>query len=265
MKYLEWKKHAMLMAANIFWLPSGVAQTDVLAAYQFKDAENAANALIDLTGHGYNLKASASGATWNVSDGYRLAAGYGDTAGYLNNKSLNKQKILCAVIRYSNLSQNHRGYLITAGGASGKVHVFAATTAALMTYDDDSQLTAEIVNFGGPGFVSSPYSTYSQPGRISYSGSEAKKSGVIGVNFSGNEMYLDGVKATLSNSSSGRTTYTDVGVGGKQGNTFGTSHSDKSGLNNAMHAGRRIQAAVFFSVELTAAQHSEISDMMLAL
>lgn len=54
-KYLEWKKHSILMAANRWFVPSGLSVDDVVCAYRFKGADSLNAALVDQTGMGFDL------------------------------------------------------------------------------------------------------------------------------------------------------------------------------------------------------------------
>lgn len=264
-EYFELKKRALLMGANVFWLPSGLGRDSVLAAYQFKGVSSEIFALQDISGGGKPLvkySQTYNNVTytpiWNSASGFTFAAVYGGLCGYLDSESLDKSGIKSAVICFSGVDQNNRAYLMTAGGASGKAQIYAATSAYIV---GDGY-----TNYAGPGFCSVAYSSYSVVGQMKYYGSTYKQSGVIGVNFETNQMYIDGTDVTsnLSSTPSGDT-YTDFNDGGLQGKTFGNSHTGKSALNNAVHAGKTIIAAAFFDVELSAAQHQEIATAMLAL
>lgn len=264
--YLELKRDAILRGANRFFLPSGLAADKCLAAYQFAGVSSESYALQDLSGNGRDLKKGSqtySGTTyaptWS-SSGFKFDAVYGGNSGYLNNGTLNTLSIVCAVVRYSGLTQNNRGPLITAGGASGKVQIYGATSAyAFDSYGEDGELiNAEYRNYVGPGFAASAQSG-TWAGTMYYSPTQ-KTAGVIGVNFTANKMYLDGALASTSSTPSGKTF---TGLSNKY--TFGTSHSSHSPLNNAVWAGRTIIAAAFFSVELSKDQHAEVAEAMLAI
>ena len=266
------KKKTMLSGSSVFWLPSGVGRNDVVGAYRFKGVSSEAFALQDLSTRRYNLikyKQTYSGTdhipTWSSANGFAFDAVYGGLSGYLDNPALDQSDIKSAVICFSGVTQNNRVILISAGGASGKVQIFAATSAQVITSISGDTVVSNYQNFGGPGFVSSAYASYTTVGKMKYSGNTQKASGVIGVNFDANKMYLDGVEASLNDTTAEFHTYTDIGDAGKQGYTFGNSHSGKPELNNAVFGGKVIIAAAFYSVELTAEQHAEASAMMLAL
>ena len=270
-QYLNWKKKAMLMAANTFWLPSGLSIENCIAAYQFKGASSETVARRDLTGNGYTMyvytetdDAQSTGdhaPTWSASSGFTFDAVYRGRSGFLNNNDLNQQNIKAAVVRYSGLTQNNRGYLLTAGGSAGTAFLYAATTVVYYTAYSEGSYTAQVQNYGGPGFVTSAYSSPTWVGTVGYT-TTSKNSGVVGANFATNKaLYIDGVKTTTTSSPSGKT-FTDVNTGENQGRTFGNSRRSYSDLGNATFAGKSIIAAAFFGVELTDAQHKEVADMM---
>ena len=268
------KKKSMLSGSNVFWLPSGVGRNDVVGAYRFKGVSSEAFALQDLSPRRYNLTKytqTYSGTdhtpTWSSANGFTFDAVYQGLSGYLDNSALDQSDIKSAVVCYSGLSQTNRGYLITAGGTSGKAFIFAATTAVSYTSISGDQYSGITVdNYTGPGYVTSAYSSFSWVGTMAYV-STAKTSGVIGANFdTGGGLYLDGSKVTTTSTEAGKT-FCDTGNVAKpnQGYTFGNSHTSNSTLANATFAGKVIIAAAFYGVELTDAQHLEVATAMLAL
>lgn len=272
MNYFELKKRALLSSTNVFWLPTGVPRDAVLAAYRFKGVSSEAFALQDLSSKRNGLikySQSYNGVTytptWDSASGFTFDTVYQGRSGYLDNPALDQSDIKAAVVCYTGLTQTNRGYLMTAGGASGRAFLFGASTVLTYgTIDEDGYQGVEVTDYGGPGYVTSPWASWTWVGTVAYT-TAAKTSGVVGANFGSNGgLYLDGTAAATSSTADGHA-FTDVGLGGNQGKTFGNSHSDKSDLNNAVHAGKTIIAAAFFGVELTADQHLEIATAMLAL
>ena len=273
MDFFTLKKSAMLMGSGIFWLPQGVARSDVIAAYRFKGVASESYARGDISGNNHTLTKGTQSyngvdytPSWSSTSGYTFAAVMGGNSGYLDNSALDTANIKCAIVCYTGMNQDNRGYLITAGGSSGLVQIFAATSAEEITAinDQTQEVVSDYVNYGGPGFVSSAWAQWSVVGQMAYSGSTPKQSGVIGVNFQSKKMYLDGVLADLAYTTAG-STYTDIGSGGHQGYTFGNSHTNKAELNGGIHAGKTIISAAFYSTELSADQHAQAAGMMLAL
>ena len=258
--YLRKKRDALLMASGQFWLPSGMSQANVLAAYIFKGVASESDALKDITGNGYNLTKSSQtyngntySPTWSASNSFTFSEVYQGLCGYLNNASLNTQDIKCMVVRFSDLSLDNRGYLITAGGSAGTAQLMAACT-----YSDENG-----IQFKGAGFASiwGVANAGTPRGHWDYADSVVT-SGVLGLNCgSSGALYKDGSLLTVTRSANANS-YFGTDTSAKQGYTFGNSHADISDLNNARHAGKKIQCAVFFSVALTTAQHKEVAERM---
>ena len=272
MNFFEMKKRALLAGANVFWLPTGIGRNHVLAAYQFKGVSSEAFALQDISGNAKPLvkysqeyNSVTHTPSWSSASGFTFDAVVGGYSGYLDNPALDSLDIKSAVVCYTGLTDTKSGYLITAGGASGTAFLFAATTALTYeTYDDGGYHGLTVTNFTGPGFVTAAWETDAWVGTMAYS-STGKTSGVVGANFGATGgLYLDGSIATTTSTTAGHT-FTDVGLGGHQGKTFGNSHRDNNSLDGATHAGKTIVAAAFFDVALTADQHLEIANAMLAL
>lgn len=249
-EYLE-RKRGWLTGAKRFFTPSGLSSEHILAAYQFKGMSSEAAALLDLSGRNFNLtKASESyqgvshSPTWGSSTGFTFDAVMYGASGYLDNASLNTQAIRCVVVRYTGLTQDNRGYLVTAGGDNGRCQVTCATTVA----NGDT-----VSNYPGPGFV-----WYDQHWR---STSTFYAAAVVGANVgTSNQIYINGV----GKNNTDRDARTDKSSGGSW-RTFGNMHAPVSNLTNAVHAGKTIICAAFYDVALTADQHAEVASMMLEI
>lgn len=267
-RYLDWKKQALLMGAGQWYLPPTVSAADLLAAYQFKGVASENFAKQDLSGNGRNLtkgsqeyNGTSHTPTWSMSSGYTFDAVYQGKSGYLDNAQLDTLDIKAAVVRYSGLTQNNRGYLINAGGSSGNARLYAATSAAVYSSYSDGSYTGSVSNWGGPGFASSAWSSYTWVGTIKYT-TTFKQNCIVGANFSDSQaLYLDGSLATTTTSSSGKT-FTDIGQGDTRGYTFSDQHRTWADLGNDTHAGKTLVAAVFFSKALTADEHAYIAARM---
>lgn len=245
-QYLMKKRDAILASCGLFWLPSGMSADNVLAAYQFIGVPSEEEALMDVSGNNRTLTKTSETVngttytpTWSSSAGFIFQKAYQGKSGYLDNTSLNGQNILSAVVRYSNLSQDNRGYLITAGGTSGLAQLMAACTV----------YKSGVLNYTGPGYTSGStawrYDT------------TARTSGILGANFgSADGLYFNGTKLTVT-AVTGCTAATGV-----TWHTFGNVHANASDLTNADHAGKRIQAAVFFKTALTDDQMLEVYQRM---
>ena len=236
--YLRKKRDAILAGSDLFWLPSGMSYDNVLAAYQFVGVESENVALEDITGHGRRLTKVKQDLvpTWNKADGFTFAQRYWDVCGYLDNADLNAQTIRSAVVRFSDVTLDNRCWLITAGGSDGLAQLCAAATV----------YTDHVVNLGGPGYTSG-----AETWRY---GSAPMTEGVLGANFgTADGLYINGAHAAVSSQGS------CASAAGVTWHTFGNVHADMSDLSNAQHAGKCIQAAVFFSVALSADDHAEVA------
>ena len=283
--FLEMKKRALLMGANIFWLPTGVARDDVIAAYRFKGVASEDVAQEDLTLHRNKLlkgpqeypDGTSHTPTWASAEGYKFEKVRNGNSGYLTCDGVNTADIKSAIVCYEGVNQNHCAILISAGGKSGIVQIFAATSAQVITAVNDAtqEIVSEYQNFEAPGFASYRYRMWKEVGNMMYKKNTSyKASGVIGVNFEARKMFLDGTVVPdneMDKVSTGgyEHAYTDFGVkNGEiqyQGFTFGNSHSPKVGLNGKDFSQKTIIAAAFYAVELTADQHAEVANAMLAL
>ena len=87
-RYLEWKKRALMAAANHWWQPSGVSLEQCIAAFRFKGADSKASAMIDVTEHGWNLvERSTDGDSCDATNGM-----YSTENGYYKSATLNSIK-----------------------------------------------------------------------------------------------------------------------------------------------------------------------------
>jgi len=227
-----------------WFLVTGLSIANVLAAYNFTGASSESSALEDLTGHGYNLTKygqSHAGGTrypvWSAGNGFRFYDTARGNQGYLDNSSLNTQAIRCVVVRYTGVNSSYGTWLVTAGGDNGRCQVTAVTHL----------------------WMSDSVAKYNGPGTVWYSGhwrstSTYYANAVVGANVgTSNQIYINGA----GKNSTDRAAPTDKGSGSSW-RTFGNTHAAISDLNNATHGGKSIQAAVFYNVALSAAQHAEI-------
>ncbi len=254
-EYLE-RKRGWLTGAKRFFTPSGLSSEHILAAYQFKGMSSEAAALLDLSGRNFDLtkgsqtyNGQSHTPSWSSASGFTFDAVMYGRSGYLDNSSLNSQAIRCVVVRYTDLTQDNRGWLVTAGGDNGRCQVMAASSVALV----DGEYSWHYANYGGPGFV-----WYSGHWRTT---STFYANAVVGANIgTSNQVYINGV----GKSNTDREARTGKGDG-TAWRTFGNVHADHSDLNNAVHAGKKIVCAAFYDVALTADQHAEVASMMLEI
>ena len=251
-EYLE-RKRGWLTGAKRFFTPSGLSSEHILAAYQFKGMSSEAAALLDLSGRNFDLtkgsqtyNGQSHTPSWSSASGFTFDAVMYGRSGYLDNSSLNGQAIRCVVVRYTDLTQDNRGWLVTAGGDNGRCQITCATTVSI---------GGNVSNYPGPGYV-----WYSGHWR---STSTFYAAAVVGVNVGGGsneKLYINGVGKNHTDREA-RTDKDD----GSSWRTFGNVHAPESNLNNAVHAGKKIICAAFYDVALTAEQHAEVASMMLEI
>ncbi|MBQ6503085.1 MAG: hypothetical protein IJI57_04130 [Flexilinea sp.] len=68
-RYLAWKRRAMLASLGGWWIPTGLTNENVIAAYRFRGVETESLAFTDLTQHGYGLVKRGSNIGWSSSLG----------------------------------------------------------------------------------------------------------------------------------------------------------------------------------------------------
>ncbi|MBP5781925.1 MAG: hypothetical protein J6W04_00115 [Bacteroidales bacterium] len=297
MDYLLTKKKAMLMGANVWYLPGGFDSDKCLAAYKFIGAGTEANSLVDCTGHGFDLKKSHDNnkvdPVWSNSGGWN---GAHDSTLYPDNmlisKSVDKSKNLCKqpiksmVVRYANgrrpseRNQGQRTYLACPRGSYGieLYYCVGHLGTDIFSYFDDSN-SCNISGFAWGAGTSAIALSNALPA-----------SGVVGMSrgniISGRAdpanppgIYRNGVNINF-------TRYWETehwivgdetfGGGGSWNNHYPVANDEnyatvfRWSYNNPTDNGYNgrspdILAAAFYSVELTQAQHAEVAEMMLAL
>jgi len=216
-----------------WWLPSGISESDVLAAYQFKDAISETYSYYNLVNSSaYLLSKNNAGVTWTIDKGVFIPA-----------------------IRAAGLTGFNQGY-VTCAIRFSDVDVNANTEIGLTSPIDNYYLMAKIAN----GYTTSIV-YYKVPGfhkdANRYRSNESMSSGVLGYTWSLGKLYQNGqLKSTTTIALSGSSTKYPVSIGNAtaQGTpadrTMGTVY---------------IQAAVFYNVALSDAQHVELAEKMNAI
>ena len=253
-RYLERKRQAILAAADQWFLPSGLDAAHLIAAYDFAGPGAESHALQDLSGNGYDLSKSSERISWSHGSGFTLTFPNQGTAdgGYLDNAALNQLSIVCAVVKFSGVSQDNRVPLITAGGANGSVQLYARLTCYKEA--EEGEESGSVFNCGYPGYLR----VFQQNAVYQDSQSVPLTAGVLGANFnSNNGLYINGQLAAVAVRNS-----IDAGISETPRRTFGGSHNQKSVLNNAKWGTRTISSAVFFDIALSAAYHAAIAAAM---
>ena len=251
-QYFEWKKRALMMAASGIWyLPPGVNESDVLAAYQFKGADSAAAALQNLaeTGSTYDLVGQRS-PTWDASTGYNLGIGEG---AYLSSSNLNTlTTIKTIVIRYAGLSTSNSARLPL---SLIKGRTTAGTDNPLFWARPNFRITYN----GNESAISSSYPTIvtalnTSTNKLTYKVGDVKAaaSGVLACDAS--HIYKDGSAITLTSH-----TVDCDGAITTESNLY-TQYSYTLASNSAYSY--YVIAAAFFSKVLSADDHEWMAEKM---
>lgn len=250
---LNWKKKALLMGSAGWWLPSGMVESDCFAAFQFKGAASEADALIDKTGHGYNLAKSSSDITWNKDTGFSWVNNLSGQS-TLNNSNLSNQTVKSAVIRYADAGSNV--WFTAVNGSRFNM------CRNYFRYDYDGALWGLLGGFNW-------WDEGSSRGRNCLKGITAPNpdSGVFGYNqawgdqrsssvSNPGEYYIDGVKYAANQGNNGFDNAPD-----NCGGIFGGAAAG----NGVNYSGFKIVAGVFYNRWLTAEEHAFVAGQLLAL
>ena len=215
--------------AQKWWLPSGVLESDVLAAYQFKNSISETSSYNNLVNPGtYTLYKNNANVGWVIDKGVFIPAYH--KAGL---DGFGKGYISCA-IRFSDVDVNANTEIGLTSPING--YYLSAKTASGSTY------------YKTPGC--SKALSENQP--LSRS-NESMSNGVLGYTRSLDKLYQNGVLKTLTTSNwttAGSPYYCSIGNATRQSapaRTMGTVY---------------IQAVVFYDVALSDDQHAELAEKM---
>ena len=188
---------ARLVYSADWWTPSGVAQSNCLAAYRFKGASSLTAANTDLSGHGYNLSASSS--QWTSADGLvgttSIALPSALHTAISNLHTGVNFTALSVVIRWKvgtnavmiTSGKNNQGdsfslQISLTDGYSGKVKLFATNNSA-MAISTSSYTVVNTYHTFGFSANSSGYTLYVDGNSVAASSSTASTSYAgVGVN-----------------------------------------------------------------------------------
>ena len=215
-----------------WWLPDGITEDQVIAAYQFVDRESEADALININeGTAYGLAKVNNTELWNRETGFYIP---GEAGAGLDNSQLRQmyKDLSCAVFGYS-------GAIVTGSHAIGGVIWTYRRALELRGFGTGTVYQRSTINQNNGGVVQ----TYVSP--------TIQTSGILGGNWlSTSEMYKDGEQVTLASGTSYNTNHNRTAVIGQVG-TSGSSF-DISPFY--------VTAVVFYNTALTASQHAELAE-----
>ncbi|MBQ6503092.1 MAG: hypothetical protein IJI57_04165 [Flexilinea sp.] len=234
---------ARLVYSSDFWLPTGVASSNCLAAYQFKGAASETEALSDRSGHGYTLTKNNVASGWSAASGYAVKYSNVNLGWSLNNDTLNAQSINTIIVRFSGGPTSGTCNLAWPGGSSYNRYLSSVL-------DLDGFASGEgrdIITSNNPVLIYSWDGNWADGGYRFYyrSGTAVGASGVVG--FSDSTFYINGNAATTT---SARSNWDE----------WATGQLDRKTLAKDSYV--TLIAAAFYSVSLTAAQHKEVCTAM---
>jgi len=219
-----------------WWLPSGVSESDVLAAYQFKNAVSETYSFYNLVNSStYLLSKNDAGVTWTIDKGEFIPATWG--AGLVG---FNQGYVSCA-IRFSDVDVN------------------ANTEIGLTSPIDGYYLFAKTAIGNNPGtFYKTPgFSNATGDNQSASRSNETMANGVLGYTRSLGKLYQNGQLKSL-------TAYTWSGAAYEDLVSIGQA-SRNANYNYRALGSVYIQAAVFYNVALSDAQHLELAEKMNAI
>ena len=219
------------LPSDKWYLPDGILESDVIAAYQFVNRLDEAEALLNINdGAEYPLSKVLGTEAWSADKGFYIP---GTRNAGLDNASLAGQytNMLSAAFGYSGASTN--------GNSAPGIMPSSTRVLELATYTSSGGYT------GKPAI-----SAYS--GTAAYLAGSFSTNGVLAGNWANPPlMYRDGAAVSLSQSG-------NIYANGR-GKIFG--HLDYSGSYSSCY----ITALVIYKVVLNASQHLELSDNIRAL
>ena len=238
---------ARLVYSSDFWLPTGVAASNCLAAYRFKGAASESAALTDLTGHGYTL--TKNGPSWSSSTGFWIDPSIGSGSYQYNvtlyNNTLCTKNIQTVIFRYGNFNTEMMHPVCEAYGSNGFVRIRFGLSRS------DGEPWPGTSSRDTKGYPVAP----APNGAALWGKSRITASGVFGLNIK-TAMYLNGNAITVQTCAISGTDTDDYPF---------TSGSNPYMIWLPRGNDYRYYAWSFYDVALTAAQHKEVCDAMNSL
>ena len=236
-----WRGVGNLPVGN-WYLPAGILESNVIAAYQFIGMPSESVALTNINeNRSYALAKTDSSVTWNSANGIYIPGGTANKSIGLTNSDLSSMESSCYCIvmgfYHSGDWRFNNGYGFAPRVKLGKT---AGSKKMLnLAYDGDGNTRT-----GPSAFINNSYG-----GRYG----TAVTHGVIGANFTSNavELYVDGAKISTTSVKETSAFNNEIVIG---------NDSHATAPNDAY-----ITAVVILNTALTAAQHVELSNYITAL
>lgn len=227
---------ARLVYKSDWWVPSGLAASSCLGAYQFKGAASATAAKTDLSGHGYTL--TVSGPSWNSSKGFWIdpAVGAGSYPYYctIYNNTLAAAAIKSIIIRYS-FDTTGEYCIVESGGSDGYALLWLGGGS-----NDDTWPGTSLMG------THNPFILKDGSGNVLWTKTKQSLSGTIGMTVK-TAIYINGNAYTTQSFHASK---------------YPTKNSGTYMMDLPRHNNCAFLGAAFYSVALTAAQHKEIATEM---
>ena len=217
-----------------WWLPSGISEGDVLAAYQFKGAVSETYSFYNLVNSSaYLLSKNNAGVTWTIDKGVFIPA-----------------------IRAAGLTGFNQGY-VTCAIRFSDVDTSANTEIGLTSPIDGYYLMAKFANLGRESVVYYKVPGFSNgkaTGQSASRSNESMPNGVLSYTRSLGKLYQNGQLKSLTTYN---WDYADVGHPVSIGNATRQAPDWYRTMGTVY-----IQAAVFYNVALSDSQHVELAEKM---
>ena len=234
---------------DVWYLADGLNEGNVLAAYAFKNASDANNALVNINKNtSYPLVKSNSDVTWSKSEGFYIPSNQ-----FLHNEALYKLNPVTAILKFASIGGTDR----TIALHSRIIDNDTSKGVALMI--NQAFATQSFLGHVIPKFGVVIRTGYGRP-VTGYNSSIDTQAGILGATFNGivlPSLYFNGTPigmtpTTYSEEITSYPTLSGMKLIGGSPVTYGIDNSTTF----------RIQAAVFLNVAITAEQHRQIANHM---
>ena len=264
--YLQWKKHAILMAgkgsAGQWWLPPGLDPSDCIAAYQFKDVETETIARTNLVNpNTYSPISKNNSPEWDTEKGYFL-----QNTSFLNATNIDlEDEIGTMIVRYSGFSTSDNLVQMTnirrQNVANSFYHFVYAARFQIEYIEGGTQRTLTSENPGIVYYWRGAQGVSNPDYKLKYCLAEAPvaTSGVLGASVWVNDndnlqggLWMDGVRLTThGNTIENVTGIVNRGMGNTNDQTLSPSAT-----------GHWVIAAAYYKPRLSQDHHAWVADAM---
>lgn len=231
------------LPSDKWYLPDGIVESDVIAAYQFVDRLNEAEALININeGTEYGLSKSGSDVVWSSTNGLFIPAA--SSAGITN----------------SNIVNNYANVNSVVFGFSNANPTTSKTVGGVILHQSKFLLIGCTTNRSN-WYKTFPYPSipYDSSGKA-YVGPDTIHNGVLSSDFVNKKIYVNGTSISLTLAKQNDGTSEPI---------TGLSHYSSKKVfgqdSNSNVLSCYVTAIAFYNTILTNAQHVQLSDNIHAL